>query len=213
MPNCKAADSPWTEDRVAELKRLYADGLSFSQIAKELNCGFSSNAVIGKLHRLKLVGRVRPARQKVPRGVPSKPDPVRSMLRGMTTRHNARFTAGGHERKLATVTLPELAPISQRNNAVANRLAREEDTGIACDGITDLPAEAPPEGGITLMQLQNETCRWPFGDPREPSFRYCGCAGANNAAGRPYCDDHADMARGVHGVDYRSIWPVRSGDL
>jgi hypothetical protein len=88
-----------------------------------------------------------------------------------------------------------------------------EDTGIACDGIADLPAEAPPEGGITLMQLQNETCRWPFGDPREPSFRYCGCAGANNAAGLPYCDEHAGMARGVHGVDYRSSWPVRSGDL
>ena len=41
----------WTDERIAELKRLWLDGLSASQIASALG-GVTRNAVIGKLHRL-----------------------------------------------------------------------------------------------------------------------------------------------------------------
>lgn len=44
----------WTSDRVDLLKKLWADGLSDSQIAKQLG-GITRNSVAGKLHRLKLV--------------------------------------------------------------------------------------------------------------------------------------------------------------
>ena len=44
----------WTDDRVALLKNLSADGLSGSQIARELGGGLSRNAVMGKLDRLGL---------------------------------------------------------------------------------------------------------------------------------------------------------------
>jgi GcrA cell cycle regulator len=59
----------WTECRVAELRRLWAGGLSASQIAAALGCGSrndgpSRNAVIGKIHRLGLSGRVKPSRPK-----------------------------------------------------------------------------------------------------------------------------------------------------
>ncbi len=50
----------WTEDRVATLSKLWADGLSASQIAAELG-GVTRNAVIGKVHRLGLSGRAKPA--------------------------------------------------------------------------------------------------------------------------------------------------------
>lgn len=40
----------WTDERVATLKQLNADGLSSSQVARKMGC--SRNAVIGKLHRL-----------------------------------------------------------------------------------------------------------------------------------------------------------------
>jgi len=43
----------WTDDRVATLTKLWADGLSASQIAKQLG-GVTRNAVIGKVHRLGL---------------------------------------------------------------------------------------------------------------------------------------------------------------
>jgi GcrA cell cycle regulator len=48
----------WTDERVEILKKLWADGLSASQIAAELG-GITRNAVIGKVHRLGLSGRVK----------------------------------------------------------------------------------------------------------------------------------------------------------
>ncbi|MEP4560994.1 MAG: GcrA family cell cycle regulator, partial [Nitratireductor sp.] len=42
----------WTDERVELLKKLWAEGLSASQIAAQLG-GVSRNAVIGKVHRLK----------------------------------------------------------------------------------------------------------------------------------------------------------------
>jgi GcrA cell cycle regulator len=57
----------WTEDRVAKLTKLWAEGLSASQIAKELG-EVTRNAVIGKVHRLGLSGRAKPSRPKAKTG-------------------------------------------------------------------------------------------------------------------------------------------------
>ncbi|MFZ4120801.1 MAG: GcrA family cell cycle regulator [Caulobacterales bacterium] len=51
----------WTDERVALLKKLWTEGLSASQIAKQLT-GVTRNAVIGKVHRLGLAGRATPSR-------------------------------------------------------------------------------------------------------------------------------------------------------
>lgn len=57
----------WTEQRVEDLKRLWADGLSASQIAAELG-SVTRNGVIGKIHRLNLQGRIKRApRPRAPR--------------------------------------------------------------------------------------------------------------------------------------------------
>jgi GcrA cell cycle regulator len=53
----------WTEDRVLLLKKLWADGLSCSQIAGRLG-RITRNAVIGKVHRLGLSGRATTLRMK-----------------------------------------------------------------------------------------------------------------------------------------------------
>lgn len=58
-------DWGWTNDRVETLKKLWADGLSCSQIAKQLR-GVSRNAVIGKVHRLGLSGRATPSKPARP---------------------------------------------------------------------------------------------------------------------------------------------------
>ncbi|MGH7017662.1 MAG: GcrA family cell cycle regulator [Caulobacteraceae bacterium] len=50
----------WTDERVETLKKLWLDGLSASQIAKQLG-GVTRNAVIGKVHRLGLSGRATPS--------------------------------------------------------------------------------------------------------------------------------------------------------
>jgi len=56
----------WTDERVEQLKGLWNEGLSASQIARTLG-GVSRNAVIGKVHRLGLAGRAVPARAERPR--------------------------------------------------------------------------------------------------------------------------------------------------
>jgi len=55
----------WTDDRVSTLKKLWLDGLSASQIAKQLG-GVTRNAVIGKVHRLGLSGRAAPSQPARP---------------------------------------------------------------------------------------------------------------------------------------------------
>ncbi len=56
----------WTDERVEQLKTLWAEGLSASQIARAIG-GVSRNAVIGKVHRLGLAGRAGPTRVERPR--------------------------------------------------------------------------------------------------------------------------------------------------
>jgi len=64
----------WTEDRVELLKKLWAEGLSASQIARQLG-EVTRNAVIGKVHRLGLSGRGSPSRSERPKSV-TMPKPV-----------------------------------------------------------------------------------------------------------------------------------------
>ena len=56
----------WSDDRVEQLKTLWTEGLSASQIARALG-GVTRNAVIGKVHRLGLAGRASPSRSDRPR--------------------------------------------------------------------------------------------------------------------------------------------------
>jgi len=60
----------WTEERVELLKKLWAEGLSASQVAKQLG-GVTRNAVIGKIHRLGLSGRA--TTNRAPRARPAAP--------------------------------------------------------------------------------------------------------------------------------------------
>ncbi|WP_343699633.1 GcrA family cell cycle regulator [Caulobacter sp.] len=52
--------SPWNAERVTTLKTLWLNGSSAAEIAKALG-GVSRNAVIGKVHRLGLSGRMEPS--------------------------------------------------------------------------------------------------------------------------------------------------------
>lgn len=56
----------WTEERVEQLKLLWTEGLSASQIARVMG-GITRNAVIGKVHRLGLASRAGPRRSDRPR--------------------------------------------------------------------------------------------------------------------------------------------------
>ena len=52
----------WTDDKVAELTKLWDSGYSASVIGRML--GMSKNAVVGKAHRLRLASRPSPIRRE-----------------------------------------------------------------------------------------------------------------------------------------------------
>ena len=53
----------WNEERTATLRKLWLEGMSASQVARQLG-GVSRSAVIGKVHRLGITVRDIPTRQR-----------------------------------------------------------------------------------------------------------------------------------------------------
>ena len=49
----------WTEEKTEQLRKLWGEGHTASQISKMIGDGISRNAVIGKSHRLGLQGRAQ----------------------------------------------------------------------------------------------------------------------------------------------------------
>ncbi len=145
----------WTAERVDRLKTLWTEGLSASLIAAELG-GVTRNAVIGKVHRLGLSGRARPAPTRV-----SKPGTTNSQPR----------------RPAAPKAEPAIAPSSSGNLAVALApvCAKPEPAELA--------QIVPAARYLTISELDAFTCRWPIGDPMSPEFRFCG---APTTSDRPY---------------------------
>ena len=56
-------DNSWTDERLAQLRKLWDDGLSISQIGDAL--GVSRNAIAGKVHRMGLPKRPSPISKTV----------------------------------------------------------------------------------------------------------------------------------------------------
>lgn len=44
---------------------------------------------------------------------------------------------------------------------------------------------------LKLTELDNHTCRWPIGDPRDDDFCFCG---KKVRSGQTYCEEHAAIA-------------------
>jgi GcrA cell cycle regulator len=101
----------WTEERVEMLKKLWADGLSASQIAAELG-GITRNAVIGKVHRLGLSGRAKSPSSSAPRPRKSRSSTMMRVPRA----HIRGNTALAYD--YAVEPEPELIeiPVEQRKN-------------------------------------------------------------------------------------------------
>jgi GcrA cell cycle regulator len=171
----------WTDERVALLKKLWMEGLSASQIASELSGGVTRNAVIGKVHRLKLSARAKPAsvapRPKAPRPAPRR---TTSSSSSMGSSHRAAPSAVSQRR---TVSAPMIG-------ATALQMDHSQEVEVE---VQTRAAEIfiPVEERITLLQLTEKTCKWPIGDPVSSDFHFCG---RESDEGKPYCDFHSRRA-------------------
>jgi GcrA cell cycle regulator len=147
----------WTDERVELLKKLWADGLSASQIAGELG-GITRNAVIGKVHRLGLSGRAKSSSSGAARPRKARTPGMMRVSRPSMRGNTALAHAYDHELEAEPELIDNIIPLGQRR---------------------------------TILELTEDTCRWPIGDPGSPDFFFCGGNTVNNL---PYCSHHSRVA-------------------
>ncbi|MEQ1899839.1 MAG: GcrA family cell cycle regulator [Devosia sp.] len=171
----------WTEERVELLKKLWLEGLSASQIAGVLGEGVTRNAVIGKVHRLKLSGRAKPA-SSTPRARPaSRPAARRVAAPSGSGRGHLGVASMMKSRSMGT------APM---HGATALKIEEQFDTeAYVAPQVQEL--FIPVEQRLSLLQLSESTCKWPIGDPLTPDFYFCG---NHSEEGKPYCEFHSHRA-------------------
>jgi GcrA cell cycle regulator len=59
-----------------------------------------------------------------------------------------------------------------------------------------LRPQASRRRGKSLLELTNDDCRWPHGEPGTRGFFFCGAPGADLEGGKAYCVHHARRAYG-----------------
>lgn len=161
----------WDDANVATLKKMWSAGATASIIAAAIPYA-SRSAVLGKVSRLKLQPRMD---------------------------RNARAATQGVERTtvarspgVPSRSTPFRPPAKEKPSRIASSIfgnfthAKPEPVAM--------PTEAPDGKGIPLIELRDNSCRWPKGDPAEPGFLFCGDPTANLKDGRPYCPFHSRKA-------------------
>lgn len=122
----------WTDEKIEDLKKLWAKGLSTAEIGRAL--GVSKNAVVGKSHRL---------------GLKPRPSPISGK--------------------------PAEAPPPAAPKAAVKAKPKPKETERIGD----------------IIDLGPQMCRWPFGDPGDEDFHFCG---RQVVPGKPYCGEHCSVA-------------------
>ncbi len=130
----------WEESEMQLIRDEWAGGKTAAEIAAQLD-GRTSNAVIGKIHRLGLPMRRTPSECQKPKKKA--------------------------ENKRAAVSHETVAD----SHVSAERYQPEET----------------PANLVSLLDLKRGQCAWPFGDPKEPGFGFCGQACRQ---GSQYCAGH-----------------------
>lgn len=183
----------WTDERVETLKRMWAEGQSASQIAKELG-GVTRNAVIGKVHRLGLSNRApggREDEEETP--VAAKPE-AKAEPAAAAARPEPAAPRPAPERPAAAAPasnvtpLPVRKPIVPAGQPLPPQPSANEISPEALASVREVEKRARR---LTLMELTERTCKWPIGDPATDDFWFCGLP---SLPGKPYCEAHVGVA-------------------
>ena len=206
----------WTDERVETLKKMWAEGQSASQIAKELG-GVTRNAVIGKVHRLGLSNRVGPGTPAEDEGTaasatttaapipaaPAKPAPAPRAVAPEPAPRSAPAAPAPQPvaaeptappMDSSTITFSPTAPIPLRKAIIPAgqplppQPSANEISPEALASVREVEKRAKK---LTLMELTERTCKWPIGDPATEDFWFCGLP---SVAGKPYCEAHVGVA-------------------
>ncbi len=179
----------WSADEVETLKSLFSEGWTLERIGRKV--GRSGAAVSGKLKRLGLMGQDGAEVIRVWTGM--------SKAQREVQRAKSRATV---QAKIKT-GLPTLMTWGGNPKPVERYVDRLPRNRRPFD----------PAKMVTTLELEPHHCRYPIGDPRSQSFRYCG---ETAIPGRSYCPDcnrvvtvPADDA--ATGVNFASDGETRDG--
>ncbi|MCX7301884.1 MAG: GcrA cell cycle regulator [Rhodobacterales bacterium] len=196
----------WTDERVETLKKMWSDGQSASQIAKELG-GVTRNAVIGKVHRLGLSNRagggpvptpapVAPgkAAPRAARGADEDDDLIEDELpeEELAAAEEKVEDLSEHEDEEEA---PDVIPMSAARRAIipaGQPLPPQPSLNeISPEALAKVNEVEKTARKLTLMELTEKTCKWPVGDPATDNFWFCGLPVQQ---GKPYCEAHVGVA-------------------
>jgi GcrA cell cycle regulator len=205
----------WTDERVEILKKMWGEGQSASQIAKELG-GVTRNAVIGKVHRLGLSNRTASAAAtaktaatpSVPPSAKEKPaarpEPVKAKAPVVAPEpvveakpEPASTPAQAAEPKpkpepatevQAPVPMPPRRQIIPAGQPLPPQPSANE---ISPETLASAREVEKTAKRLKLMELTERTCKWPIGDPATDDFWFCGLPVQQ---GKPYCETHVSVA-------------------
>jgi len=186
---------------IETLKQLHAEGKSAAQIAAAIGHGLTRNAVIGKVHRLRLRITQPSCRRAANRM-------VNVSGRSVAEPSAPKLLDGARPVKLKA--LPRVEKSLQRER---NRTATNFMTGVR--KLTSAINHTAPAlerfkegflgqtGRLSLIELREGLCRFPIEQAEGPD-RYCGLDAEKGGA---YCGHHA--ARCSDGIPAKKVQPRR----
>ena len=127
----------------------------------EIIGGITRNAVIGKVHRLGLEPRAKPQRKNIAVGQ------LDGSILSVSYSGNLAFK----ETPVDDIEYTKNHDILQSN---IHSLDQSSD-----------------QFAVTILNLTENHCKWPQGDPGTEDFHFCG---HQPLSGMPYCEDHAKKA-------------------
>ena len=176
----------WTDERVEKLKKMWGEGQSASQIAKELG-GVTRNAVIGKVHRLGLSNRSGgggTAKAEAKAKPAPKPE-AKPKARAKAVPEAAPASVEPETRPAAPPARKQIIPAGQ---PLPPQPSANEVSPEALAKVNEVEKNAKR---LSLMELTERTCKWPVGDPATDEFWFCGLPVQQ---GKPYCEAHVGVA-------------------
>lgn len=187
----------WTDERVELLKKMWGEGQSASQIAKELG-GVTRNAVIGKVHRLGLSNRAGSGASAAPaaKAAPAKEKPaVAATPKPKAEPKPAPQPKAAAKPKVEDDSDPAPIPMSAARRAIipaGQPLPPQPSANeISPEALAKVNEVEKTAKRLTLMELTERTCKWPIGDPATDNFWFCGLPAQQ---GKPYCEAHVGVA-------------------
>mgnify|MGYP006283710005 CR=1 FL=1 len=182
----------WTDERVELLKKMWSEGQSASQIAKELG-GVTRNAVIGKVHRLGLSNRngsgtAAPIAEPEPEEAAEAPPAPAEAEAAMAGAAPEAAPEPANTPEPPAEASPARRQIISASQPLPPQPSANEISPEALASVREVEKRALK---LSLMDLTERTCKWPIGDPATPEFWFCGLPVQQ---GKPYCEAHVGVA-------------------